>query len=710
VNEDVYKNMGKSKESEMRSIEGMLQADYVSGYVFGSFFDSLVYASENLPSHEAAPVTVRVDWQQFGKLYKRGNLGSVFEGTLARSNIRKGLYPGTMLMNMPSWKAFLRRLAGPIGADVSVADMFRQHMQAYGGGVSAGTAFWQQQLSNPKNRTAMYAHVQAGNVPVAHTDEPWWRTAVGGINKEAWFISMMEAARPLFHAFLHFFDIWLKSNPFEWLSEAATFGAADEVSISPRMRPFREYHVAIDAWDIISNDISCSTGAMWNSVLITNGTSQPEIIDVSDHLKAADKIVRVFNEPNADLDIFNMASETNTGPVNNRVLVGNTRIAQGVRKMYRGQIILRGNPRIKPSDILYIYDLKNMIWGPIEVERVTHTFNSNDGYTTTVKPKCYVEVNNYDGGLTSMVVNAFYDAAGLGLPLVAGLTTAAVGGFTPMGLAFGIGAWQSARKITDRSIAYLKRNKFSASVAGAPSWAGQRTPVRIFPLSRMGSPWVAGLAGMLDSKDFTSYLWGEFDKDISDAQDGATHAPSKLIPWLTLSPRCLLFDTREKHGNFFWPYMPREVAPETIGKRQFVWVLKTQALQHFEINTHFEWTDEGFTGGNFKRLLQQEYRYEIQTMLATRDKEAVGTEEVVYQELAKRLLQTKELIGRFPVALNNTVSEPQGRVHMVVLQCNKGKPVNDVTLAHIDTRKPAYNMTEITPGLSGMLGSLKGRK
>jgi hypothetical protein len=171
-----------------------------------------------------------------------------------------------------------------------------------------------------------------------------------------------------------------------------------------------------------------------------------------------------------------------------------------------------------------------------------------------------------------------------------------------------------------------------------------------------------------------------------------------------------LFDTREKHGNFFWPYMPREVAPETIGKRQFVWVLKTQALQHFEINTHFEWTDEGFTGGNFKRLLQQEYRYEIQTMLATRDKEAVGTEEVVYQELAKRLLQTKELIGRFPVALNNTVSEPQGRVHMVVLQCNKGKPVNDVTLAHIDTRKPAYNMTEITPGLSGMLGSLKGRK
>jgi len=164
-----------------------------------------------------------------------------------------------------------------------------------------------------------------------------------------------------------------------------------------------------------------------------------------------------------------------------------------------------------------------------------------------------------------------------------------------------------------------------------------------------------------------------------------------------------LFNTLPGIGNFFHPrYTPEVRSTETIGKRLYVWVLKTQALRHFEVNTHFEWTDEGFEGGNLLRLLRQEYRYEIQTMLAVGGK----TEEDVHRELIKRLMQTKELIGRFPVAQTNAIQTPNARVHMAVLQCNKGKPVDDVTLAHIDTRRPSYNMTEITPGLSGMLGKL----
>jgi len=202
--------------------------------------------------------------------------------------------------------------------------------------------------------------------------------------------------------------------------------------------------------------------------------------------------------------------------------------------MYRGQLVLRGNPRIKPTDIVYVYDLKNMIWGPIEVERVTHTFNSQEGFVTTIKPKCYVEVNNYDGGLTSVILNAGYDVAGLAIPLAAGLATAVVGGFTPMGLAFGIGAWQSARKITDSSVAYLKRHKFGAQVVGGPTWAEKHTPVRIYPLSRMGArvrssaasdvykrqPWVAALDGMLEAKSFTQYVSDKFEERWGDAVTG----------------------------------------------------------------------------------------------------------------------------------------------------------------------------------------------
>ena len=114
-------------------------------------------------------------------------------------------------------------------------------------------------------------------------------------------------------------------------------------------------------------------------------------------------------------------------------------------------------------------------------------------------------------------------------------------------------------------------------------------------------------------------------------------SPNAIIPWLTLSPRCLLFNTLPNIGNFFNPkYMTEVRAVEEIGGRLFAWVLKTQALQHFEVNTHFEWSDEGFDGGNLMRLIQQEYRYEIQTMLATK----VKTKEDVYKELIQRLHKT----------------------------------------------------------------------
>ena len=547
------KEMLRDKTRQLRSIEGMLGTSEVSGYIFAAFFDSLIYSTDTSERYAS------YDWSIFGKIYKASELAVArskanyrafkmeaisrrdLSGSIARSYIKQGIFPGTMMINLPAWQQFVAELAkdikGPTFAPNpilihtsklrnTVGEILRRHMQIHGGGVQAGKAMWHAGLASPLSTTSVYETL-ADNKPIA-------------AEAEAAFIHMMDQARPLFHAFLHFFDIWLKANPFDWLPAAAEIEMANSVAdISPRMRPFREYHAAIDAWDIISNDISCSTGSMWNSVLVTNGTSQPEIIDVSDHLKSADKIVRVFNEPNADLDIYNMASETNVGPVNNRVLVGNSRVAQGIRKMYRGQLVLRGNPRIRPSDIVYIYDLKNMIWGPIEVERVTHTFNSQDGYTTTIKPKCYVEVNNYDGGLASILINTMYDAAGLAIPLLAGAVVAGSAGFSPMGLAIGIGAWQSARKLTDRSIAYCKRNKLLTAVVGGPTWADQHTPVRIYPLSRMGGPWVAGLAGMLETGGFTSYFAKEFDKDWSDAGRGVSHL------WETIEEYILGFEDRD---------------------------------------------------------------------------------------------------------------------------------------------------------------------
>ena len=62
-------------------------------------------------------------------------------------------------------------------------------------------------------------------------------------------------------------------------------------------------------------------------------------------------------------------------------------------KMYRGEIILRGNPKIRPMDILILTDPSTGMTGPLEVEQVIHSLNLENGFVTIVKPRACITVN-----------------------------------------------------------------------------------------------------------------------------------------------------------------------------------------------------------------------------------------------------------------------------------------------------------------------------
>jgi hypothetical protein len=77
------------------------------------------------------------------------------------------------------------------------------------------------------------------------------------------------------------------------------------------------------------------------------------------------------------------------------------RIAQGLSKMYRGNLIMIGR-NIKPYDQIVISDDINNMYGTIMVEKVIQNFSAANGWTTTIVPSALTiensSISTYNSG------------------------------------------------------------------------------------------------------------------------------------------------------------------------------------------------------------------------------------------------------------------------------------------------------------------------
>jgi hypothetical protein len=67
------------------------------------------------------------------------------------------------------------------------------------------------------------------------------------------------------------------------------------------------------------------------------------------------------------------------------------RYAQGylfkhLKDLYTGELVITGEPAIKPYDQVFLYDSYNDMAGPFEVEQVTHIFSQETGFVTAIVP------------------------------------------------------------------------------------------------------------------------------------------------------------------------------------------------------------------------------------------------------------------------------------------------------------------------------------
>lgn len=333
-----------------------------------------------------------------------------------------------------------------------------------------------------------------------------------------------------------------------WLKTALTRLGMDQGII----KPFRNYHVLTSTNHIIYNNISNSGYNTFNTVTLQYGddeatpnekTADLEFGDLNTFTLRCDAAL-----PDEEVkELFAQYPNCVGYEMAKRYTVA--LLWWALKEGYKGNVIIIGNPKIKPYDICYIFDEYNDMFGPIEVEQVVHKFSQQTGFITEITPDMVLHVNEaatlstsdamglmVEHGLKTMGLQSLPSVlAAEGNLLVAGAAVAGIAGAPLAGAAAvaGGGALLSDYAFAPIANMLFNSGEHSVGTGGSTNPFGlvgtfifkkliTRTqlahPFRASPLVKNGSAMIGGLPNRKTDGSFVQGIrkWAkEADEGIS---------------------------------------------------------------------------------------------------------------------------------------------------------------------------------------------------
>jgi len=162
------------------------------------------------------------------------------------------------------------------------------------------------------------------------------------------------------------------------------------------IRPFRSYHILTSSHHIINNSIVSSNRNTFNTITLQYEDNSADTNTKTGTLEFDDVETLTLScetgiPDNEKKEMF--AQYPNCIGANMARHYSAALLKSSLKEGYRGEIIVMGNPSIKPYDICYIYDEYNEMYGQIEVEQVVHKFNQQDGFITSITPDMVIHTN-----------------------------------------------------------------------------------------------------------------------------------------------------------------------------------------------------------------------------------------------------------------------------------------------------------------------------
>ena len=211
-------------------------------------------------------------------------------------------------------------------------------------------------------------------------------------------------------------------------------------TIMERRKPYQQYHMYSSSSDIIGNGIAASTrdmktaavglyevaesgniksqkkvGPIYADVDIYPENQRTMVVDTQLYGKGVPYIGFVTNTLTNDLlDGWASPDSTNHEEIAWRMTA--SALKDKMKDMYCGDLVILGDPTIKPHDRIYLDDSYSGITGQCLAKEVVHSFSVNGGFTTTVSPDLIGVVDDpfeitvqhkfgLIGGLSYMAIN-----------------------------------------------------------------------------------------------------------------------------------------------------------------------------------------------------------------------------------------------------------------------------------------------------------------
>ena len=224
-----------------------------------------------------------------------------------------------------------------------------------------------------------------------------------------------------YKGFLLFFSKWLQNNFTDDKSlvdhrvNSAIINKLGD-KYEPGIKRFEDVHYIVSGFDIIENNITATMSQMANNILLMtpteievvaqNDENSPEPIWKIDEYKTKYIPYPNYQYSGVDWNPYvrpelrkqRTVVERNARTDEQRLALLINHMAEAIRPMYRGNLKIIGRT-IKPYDKIVLFDATNEIFGLIEVEHVTHSFDADNGWTTTIVPCAYVNPMEPGAGL-----------------------------------------------------------------------------------------------------------------------------------------------------------------------------------------------------------------------------------------------------------------------------------------------------------------------
>lgn len=286
-----------------------------------------------------------------------------------------------------------------------------------------------------------------------------------------------------------------------------------------RIRPFRNYEMVTSLHDIIRNEIRADHRDTYNSIELqysngkvnfgTFGKDAPEVLTVNADDNIKEHHIR-----------RNIESWPNCTTTNLAKRYASQLLANSLKRTYKGTLTIMGRPKLKPYDVVWLYDNYSDMSGPLEIEEVVHTFSQETGLISEIVPNMIVSVSDEAKMLMTDAIGAFFTQqigdftngflAGLGgVGLIRGGQIVAKAGVSLTNI--GSKAAEAASKVISKSATATKvaNATVAASADGAAAaGAGIKAAAGATVATGSAAALVAGTVGAAEDGINTDTLYG----------------------------------------------------------------------------------------------------------------------------------------------------------------------------------------------------------